>query len=125
MIPVHIGGGLEQPTAIFGLDPARPEKVCVGGLTMHEKSDDVGRPVWIIGARGRECRSLKQVVYGHAPDGFDTVVPAAVLKSGVRYTVVGYGLTGGPLARTPWHGGGDFVFEDGQWRPAPPFMPGR
>lgn len=125
MIPVHISGALAQPTATFGLDPARPEKACVGGLAVHEKSDAMMRPVWTISARGRECRTLKQVVYGQAPDGFDTDVPAAALKSGVRYTLVGYGLTGGPLARTPWRGGGDFIFEEGQWRPAPPFIPGR
>lgn len=49
---------------------------------------------------------------------------AAALKSGVRYAIVGYGLTRG-LGGVPWIGGDDFVFEDGQWRPAPPFTPGR
>lgn len=122
MIQVHISGGLEQPVATFGVDPANPEKACVGGLAVHETSNAMMRPVWTISARGRDCRALKQVVYGQAPEGFGTDVPAAPLKPGVRYVVVGYGLTGG-LSRVPWRGGGDFIFEKGQWRPAPEGSP--
>lgn len=125
MIPVRISGSLEQPMASFGVDPAKPEKACLGGLAVLELSDAMMRPVWSIEARGRECRDLRQVVYGEAPEGFETTVAPAALKPGVRYAVVGYGLTGGPLSRVPWRGGDDFVFEKGQWRPAPPFVPGR
>ncbi|MNE15949.1 hypothetical protein D3C87_1325180 [compost metagenome] len=82
------------------------------------------RPVWSIEARGRDCRGLRQVVYGEPPEGFETTVEAAALKSGVRYAIVDYGLTRG-LGRVPWRGGGDFIFEDGQWRVVPPFMSGR
>lgn len=124
MIPVRIGGALEQPVATFGLDPARPQRACVGGLAVHELSDAMMRPVWTISARGRDCRPLNQVVYGQAPDGFDTEVPAQALKPNVRYAVVGHGWTNWP-ASTPWRGGGDFIFRDGQWRPAPRFKPGR
>ena len=125
MIPVRISGSLEAPTATFGSDRAKPAKACLDGLAVHEMSNAMMRPVWSIEARGRECRDLRQVVYGEAPEGFETTVSPVPLKPGVRYAVVGYGLTGGPLSRVPWRGGGDFVFEDGQWRPAPPFLPGR
>lgn len=125
MIPVRISGSLEQPMASFGVDPAKPEKACLGGLAVHELSNAMMRPVWSIEARGRECRDLRRVVYGEAPEGFSTTVQAAPLKPGVRYAVVGYGLTGGPLSHVPWRGGDDFVFENGQWRPAPPFVPDR
>lgn len=121
MIPVRISGSLERPIATFGLDPAKSE-ACVGGLAVYELSDAMMRPVWTISATGRECRKLTQVVFGRVPKGFDTDVPAAALKPGVRYAVVGYGLTGG-LSRVPWRGGGDFVFENGLWRPAPSFSP--
>ena len=121
MIPVHISGSLAQLTASFGLDPTRPEKACLGGLAVHELSNAMMRPVWSIEARGRECRDLRQVVYGETPEGFETTVAPIPLKPGVRYAVVGYGLTGGPLSRVPWRGGGDFIFEDGQWRPAAAF----
>lgn len=121
MIPVRISGSLERPTASFGLDPTRPEKACLGGLAVHELSNAMMRPVWSIEARGRECRDLRQVVYGETPEGFETTVEAIPLKSGVRYAVVGYGLTGGPLSRVPWRGGDDFIFEKGQWRPAAAF----
>jgi len=116
MIPVNISGGLEQPVATFGVDPAKPERACLGGLAVHELSNAMMRPVWSIEARGRNCRGLRQVVYGQAPEGFETMVDAAPLKSGVRYAVVGYGMTGGPLSRVPWRGGGEVVFEDDRWR---------
>jgi hypothetical protein len=122
MIPVRISGSLEQPTATFGVDPAKPEKACVSGLAVHEMSNAMMRPVWAVSAVGPKCRKLRQVIYGQTLAGFDTDVPAAALKPGVRYAVVGYGLTGG-LSRVPWRGGGDFVFEDGRWLPAPPFAP--
>ena len=125
MIPVRISGSLERPTASFGVDPAKPEKACLGGLAVHELSNAMMRPIWSIEARGRECRGLRQIVYGEAPEGFATTVSPVPLKPGVRYAVVGYGLTGGLLSRVPWRGGDDFVFENGQWRPAPPFVPGR
>lgn len=125
MIPVRVSGSLEAPAATFGVDPAKPEKACLGGLAVHELSNAMMRPVWSIEARGRDCRALRQVVYGEAPEGFATTVQAAPLKPGVRYAVVGYGLTGGPLSSVPWRGGGDFMFEDGRWRSAPPFIPGR
>ena len=125
MIPVRISGSLEQPMASFGVDPAKPEKACLGGLAVHELSNAMMRPVWSIEARGRECRGLRQIVYGEAPEGFATTVSPVPLKPGVRYAVVGYGLTGGPLSRVPWRGGDEFIFEDGQWRSAPPFVPGR
>ncbi len=121
MIPVRISGSLEQPTATFGVDPAKPAKACLGGLAMHEISNAMMRPVWSIEARGRDCRALRQVVYGETPEGFATTVQAAPLKSGVRYAVVGSGLTGGPLSRVPWGGGADFVFDEGQWRSAEAF----
>ena len=117
MIPVNISGDLQRPTASFGVDPEKPEKACLGGLAVHELSNAMMRPVWSIEARGRDCRALKQVVYGQALEGFGTEVPAAPLKPGVRYVVVGYGVTRG-LSRVPWRGGGDFIFEKGQWRPA-------
>src|SRR5690606_14886050 len=94
MIPVRISGSLERPIATFGVDPAKPEKACLGGLAVYELSDAMMRPIWTISATGRECRKLTQVVFGRAPEGFDTDVPAAALKPGVRYAVVGYGLIG-------------------------------
>jgi hypothetical protein len=121
MIPVRISGSLEAPAANFGVDPAKPEKACLGGLAVHEMSNAMMRPVWSVEARGRECRDLRQVTYGETPEGFSTTVQAASLKPGVRYAVVAYGLTGGPLSRVPWRGGDDFIFEKGQWRPAAAF----
>lgn len=118
MIPVHISGGLERPIATFGADPAKPEKACLGGIAVHELSNAMMRPIWSIEARGSNCRGLKQVVYGQAPDGFETTMPPSPLKPGVRYAVVGYGLTVGPLSRVPWRGGGEVVFISGQWRSA-------
>jgi len=118
MIPVHISGGLERPIATFGLDPAKPEKACLGGIAVHELSNAMMRPIWSIEARGRNCRGLRQVVYGQAPDGFETTMDPSPLKPGVRYAVVGYGLTGGPLSRVPWRGGGEVIFVSGQWRSA-------
>nr|WP_312160617.1 hypothetical protein [Brevundimonas diminuta] len=120
MIPVNISGGLEQPVATFGVDPAKPERACLGGLAVHELSNVMMRPVWSVEARGRNCRGLRQVVYGQAPEGFEATVDAAPLKPGVRYAVVGYGMTGGPLSRVPWRGGHEVVFEDGRWRPVTP-----
>ena len=125
MIPVNISGDLQRPTASFGPDPTHPQKACLGGLAVHELSNAMMRPVWSIEARGRNCRALRQVAYGEAPEGFATTLQATPLKPGVRYAVVGYGLTGGPLSRVPWRGGDEFIFEDGQWRSAPPFVPGR
>lgn len=121
MIPVRISGSLEAPAATFGIDPAKPEKACLGGLAVHELSNAMMRPVWSIEARGRDCRGLRRVVYGETPEGFATTVSPVQLKPGVRYAFIGYGLTGGPLSRVPWRGGADFVFEDGQWRSAEAF----
>ncbi|WP_046653287.1 hypothetical protein [Brevundimonas diminuta] len=120
MIPVNISGGLERPVATFGADPTKPEKACLGGIAVHERSNAMMRPVWSIEARGRDCRGLRQVVYGETPEGFETTVEAAPLKPGVRYAIVGYGLTGGPLSRVPWRGGDEVVFENGRWRPVTP-----
>ncbi|WP_449252779.1 hypothetical protein [Brevundimonas naejangsanensis] len=118
MIPVRISGSLEQPIATFGLDPAKPEKACLGGIAVHELSNSLMRPIWSIEARGRNCRSLRQVVYGQTPEGFETTVEPTPLQPSVRYAVVGYGLTGGPMSRVPWRGGGEEVlFEHGRWRP--------
>ncbi len=116
MVPVRISGSLEAPAATFGVDPAKPEKACLGGLAVHEISNAMMRPVWAIEARDRYCRALRQVVFGETPEGFEATVQETPLKPGVRYAVVSYGLTGGPLSRVPWRGGDDFVFEDGQWR---------
>ncbi|MFK4057603.1 hypothetical protein [Brevundimonas sp. NPDC046655] len=124
MIPVRISGSLEQPMATFGVDPVRPERVCVSSLAVHETSNAMMRPVWTVSARGRDCRKLTQVVYGQAPKGFVADGPAQALKPGVRYLVVGHGRTSWSAA-VPWNGGEDFIFEDGQWRPAPPFIAGR
>jgi len=124
MIPVTISGSLDRPMATFGVDPASPEKACLSGLAVHETSNAMMRPVWTISATGHECRQLTRVVFGEAPEGFVTDVPATALKSGVRYVVVGYGWTGWPAA-VPWRGGGEFMFENGQWRQAPPFTPSR
>jgi len=66
MIPVRISGSLEQPIATFGLDPAQPEKACLGGIAVHERSNAMMQPVWSIEARGRNCRGLRQVVYSLA-----------------------------------------------------------
>lgn len=120
MIPVRISGGLEQPIATFGADPAKPEKACLGGIAVHELSNAMMRPIWSIEARGRNCRGVRQVAYGQTPEGFETTVEAAPLKPGVRYAVVGYGLTGGPLSRVPWRGGDEVMFEGGRWRLVPP-----
>ncbi len=118
MIPVHVSGGLERPIATFGADPAKPETACLGGIAVHELSNAMMRPIWSIEARGRNCRGVREVVYGQPPEGFETTVEAAPLKLGVRYAVVGYGLTGGPLNRVPWRGGGEVIFIGGQWRSA-------
>lgn len=118
MIPVNISGGLERPVATFGVDPAKPQKACLGGIAVHERSNAMMRSVWAIEARGRDCRALRQVVYGETPEGFETTVEAAPLKPGARYAIVGYGLTGGPLSRVPWRGGGEVIFIGGQWRSA-------
>lgn len=123
MIPVTISGSLDQPTATFGVDPTASAKACLSGLEVQEVSD-VARAVWSISATQRECRPLRRVVFGQAPEGFAAVVPAAGLKPGVRYTVVAHGWTGWPAA-VPWRGGGDFVFENGQWRAAPSHPSGR
>ncbi|MEG2312795.1 hypothetical protein [Brevundimonas sp.] len=61
-----------------------------------------------------------KVVYGQAPAGFETAVAASPLRAGVRYYVSASGRTGGPLTRVPWMGGGDYIFEDGAWRPVDP-----
>ena len=124
MIPMRISGSLDQPTATFGVEPTRLEKACVSSLAVHEMSNAMMRPVWTVSARGRDCRKLTRIVYGQTPAGFDADVPAQALKPGVRYSVVGHGWTSWPAA-VPWIGGDDFVFEDGQWRLAPPFTPGR
>lgn len=116
MIGIHISGGLEQPVARFGSDPARPEKACLRSLSVQE-ANGADRPVvWAIEARGGRCIGLRQVVYGQAPDGFDTRTAATALKADTAYFVMGQGLTGGPLSRVPWMGGADVVFEDGRWR---------
>ena len=125
MIPVQVSGSLEQPVATFGGDMGKQQNACVSGLAVHEMSDAMMRPVWTISATGRECRRLAHVIYGQAPEGFVTDVDARALRPSVRYAVVGYGLTGGPLSRIPWRGGGDFVFEEGQWRSASSFTPRR
>lgn len=120
MIPVNISGGLEQPMATFGADPAKPERACLGGIAVHELSNAMMRLVWSIEARGRDCRGVRRVAYGEALEGFETTVAPAPLKPGVRYVVVGHGLTGGPLGRAAWRGGGEVMFENGQWRPVTP-----
>jgi len=120
MIPVHVSGGLERPIATFGADPAKPETACLGGIAVHELSNAMMRPIWSIEARGRNCRGVRQVAYGQTPEGFETTVEAAPLKPGVRYAVVGYGLTGRPLSRVPWRGGDEVMFEGGRWRLVPP-----
>jgi len=120
MISVHVSGGLERPIATFGADPAKPETACLGGIAVHELSNAMMRPIWSIEARGRNCRGVRHVVYGQTPEGFETTVEAAPLKPGVRYAVVGYGLTGGPLSRVPWRGGDEVMFEGGRWRLVPP-----
>ena len=46
MIPVRISGSLEAPAATFGVYPEKPEKACLGGLSVHELSNSMMRPVW-------------------------------------------------------------------------------
>ncbi len=118
MIGVHIGGSLEQPVARFGNDPAKPEKACVDSLVVREQLPDRMAPVWSVQTVGGNCRKLGQMTYGQLPAGFETVVSAMPLRAGVRYYVSASGQTGGPLTRVPWMGGGDYIFEDGAWRPA-------
>lgn len=120
MIGIHISGELEQPVARFGSDPARPEKACLRSLTVHD-ANGADRPVvWAIEARGGRCIGLRQVVYGQAPNGFDTRTAAAALKPDTAYSVMGQGVTGGPLSRVPWMGSAEVVFEDGRWRSITP-----
>jgi len=120
MIGVHIGGSLEQPVARFGNDPTKPEKACVDSLVVRELLPDHMAPVWSIQTVGGHCRKLDQVAYGQAPAGFETTVAVTPLRAGVRYYVSASGQTGGPLSRVPWRGGGDYIFEDGAWRPVDP-----
>lgn len=120
MIGIHISGGLEQPVARFGSDPAKPEKACLRSLTVHESGAGVWSVVWAIEARGGNCVGLRQVVYGQAPSGFDTQTAATPLKPDTVYSVMGRGVTGGPLSRVPSIGGADVVFEDGRWRSITP-----
>lgn len=120
MIGVHITGGLEQPVARFGSDPAKPEKACLRSLTVHEANGAGRSVVWAIEARGGRCIGLRQVVYGEAPNGFDTRTAATALKPDTAYSVVGQGVTGGTLSRVPWMGGAEVVFEDGGWRSITP-----
>lgn len=118
MIGVHIGGSLEQPVARFGNDPAKPETVCVDAIAVQELTHTRMAPVWSARASGDRCRRLALITYGQVPKGFETAVEAAPLREGVRYYVSASGKTGGPLTRVPWMGGGDYIFEDGAWRPA-------
>ena len=120
MIGVHIGGSLEQPVARFGNDVAKPEKACVNAFSVQEVSHPRMAPVWSVQAEGGRCRRLEQVIYGQDPKGFETAVAAMPLRAGVRYYVRASGHTGGPLTRVPWMGGGDYIFEDGAWRPVDP-----
>ncbi len=115
MIPVSLTGGLAQPVAVFGVDASKPEKACVIQLDIHDPSDRT-QIVWAIRHRGEGCASLRRITYGVAPRGFDTTAEPQPLKPGVRYYVWASGVTGGMFARAPWRGGGEFIFEDGQWR---------
>jgi len=115
MIPVSLTGSLAQPVAVFGVDASKPEKACVSSLDIHDPSDRT-QVVWAIRRNGEGCINLRQITYGVAPRGFDTTAEPQPLKSGVRYYVWAGGVTGGVLARVPWRGGGEFLFEDGQWR---------
>lgn len=118
MIGVQISGSLEQPIARFGNDPAKPEKACVDALAVQEMTHTRMAPVWSVQVAGSKCRRLEQVHYGQAPQGFETTVAASPLRAGVRYYVFASGRTGGPLSRVPWRGGGEYIFENGEWRPA-------
>lgn len=120
MMGVQIDGSLEQPVARFGNDPAKPEKACVNSLVVREQLPERMAPVWSIQTVGGNCRKLDQVTYGQAPAGFETAVAATPLRAGVGYYVSASGQTGGPLSRVPWMGGGDYIFEDGAWRPVDP-----
>lgn len=123
MIGVHIGGSLEQPMARFGNDVAKPEKVCVDALSVQDVSHSRMAPVWSIQAEGGRCRRLEQVIYGQAPKGFETIVPASPLRAGVRYYVSASGAQRGVMRGVPWMGGGDYIFENGEWHPADPRQP--
>lgn len=119
-VGVHISGDLDRPVARFGSDPDRPEKACLRSLSVHHATSagqTAGRPpLWAIEARGGRCIGLRQVVYGEAPKGFDTLAPAAALQPDTAYSVIGRGVTGGPLSRVPWLGGAEIVFAAGRWR---------
>lgn len=120
MIGIQISGGLEQPVARFGSDPAKPEKACLRSLTVHETNGADRPAVWAIEARGGRCIGLRQVVYGQTPNGFDMQAAATALKPDTAYSILGQGVTGGPLSRVPWMGGAEVVFEDGGWRSITP-----
>ena len=122
MIPVSLSGGLAQPTAVFGADVSKPERACVSSLNIYDPSDKT-QSVWAIRHRGDGCANLRQITYGVAPRWFETTTSPKPLKAGVRYQVMGSGLTGGMFSRVPWRGGGDFIFEDGQWRAATASQP--
>ncbi|HLL31511.1 MAG TPA: hypothetical protein VK403_10985 [Allosphingosinicella sp.] len=69
-------------------------KACVRSLAVKE----AGRTIWQIenprnGWEG-DCRQDFPVVYGRAPEGFATVVPAEPLRPGVAYTINGSGVAG-------------------------------
>jgi len=118
MIAVQVSGPLEQPVVRFGNDPAQTEKVCVSALSVEELPYGRAAVVWSLETVDGGCRRLEQIVYGQVPEGFKTVVEAVPLRAGVRYSVTASGQTGGLVTRVPWRGGGDYIFENGAWRPA-------
>lgn len=120
MIGVHISGSLEQPVARFGNDPLKTERACVDTISVQEMTNARMAPVWSASTGEGRCRGLEQVVYGQAPKGFETTVEAVPLRAGVRYYVSASGRTGSVLMRVPWRGGGEYIFENGTWRPAGP-----
>lgn len=50
-------------------------------------SDAADRPVWVIEAPDQRNTMPPPVVYGQTPDGVGDHGPAAVLQTGVTYTV--------------------------------------
>lgn len=114
---VHVAGPLHEP--VFTPE-RRAGPVCLSELTIQMGSAAPsldGLEVWKIEGRDGECVRFSQLVYGNAPSGFVELVAAKPLQEGIVYSAVARGDIRGPLGAV-WIGGGDYIFEDGAWRPS-------
>ena len=116
---IRLSGTLERPEAVVtDIEDGGPwRRACVDRIEVWREGDPRSQRHWAIEVDGDDCIWLTRIAYGEVPEGFVERAAPGPLEAGVRFEVFAHGWTRG-FASVPWVAGGNYIFENGAWRPA-------